>query len=247
MDCRDIAPHLAGLAEEGTPAPAPEISGHLAECDACRRHLQAQRDVHGLLRARAGSLQGRAPETLRARLAGAAASRRSWTQRLGPLRMPVAATATLALLGSLLYGLTGVSSTVLAAQLTLDHLKCSRFASRATTVNPAQATREWSSRYEWAPRVPAASRTGRATLRGMRRCLYGHGHLAHLLYEVDGTVVSLFVMPRAERTATAVPAAHGVFGQRARVWADGDQTFAMVGDVPAERLAGLAEQFRAAE
>ena len=81
----------------------------------------------------------------------------------------------------------------------------------------------------------------------MRRCLYGHGHLAHLLYEVDGTVVSLFVMPRAERTATAVPAAHGVFGQRARVWADGDQTFAMVGDVPAERLARLAEQFRAAE
>jgi hypothetical protein len=136
---------------------------------------------------------------------------------------------------------------VLAAQLALDHLKCVRLVGSGTTVNPVVATREWTSRYQWTPRLPPPNRTGRATLRGVRRCLYGHGHLAHLLYEVDGRVISLFVLPRGEHPATATPEAHGFLGQRARVWAEGDQTYAMVGDVPDERLASLAEQFRGAE
>jgi anti-sigma factor RsiW len=247
IDCRDVAPQLTGLAEDGAPAPSPEVARHLAECGACRRDLRAQRDVHGLLRARASSLQGRAPETLQARLADQRAARRSWASRSGPLRMPVAATLMLAVLGSLVYGLTGVSSTVLAAQLALDHLKCARFVAPDATVNPAVAMREWTSRYRWTPRMPAPDRTGRATLRSVRRCLYGHGHLAHLMYDVDGRVVSLFVMPRVEHPATATPAAHRLLGQHARVWSESDQTYAMVGDVPAERLASLAGQFRGAE
>ena len=49
--------------------------------------------------------------------------------RWAPLRLPVAATALIAVLGVVVYGLTSASSTVLAAQLALDHLKCVRLVS----------------------------------------------------------------------------------------------------------------------
>jgi anti-sigma factor RsiW len=247
IDCREIAPQLAALAEDGAPAPEPEVAEHLADCGACRQHLVAQRDIHTLLRGRAASLQGRAPEALQARLAAQPAGQPSWARRLGPLRIPVAATVTLALLGAVMYGLTGVSSTVLAAQLAVDHVKCARLTPTAQPVDPAVAAREWTSRYHWTPQVPPAVRADPATLRGVRRCLYGHGHLAHLLYHVDGRVVSLFVMPRAEPLAASAPVPQRVFGQHARIWTEGNQTFVMVGDVPAERLAGLADRFRGAE
>jgi hypothetical protein len=81
----------------------------------------------------------------------------------------------------------------------------------------------------------------------VRRCLYGHGHLAHLLYDIDGRVVSLFVMPRSEYPAGEAPATHEFLGQHAEVWATGDQSFAIVGDVAPEALASLAQEFRAAE
>ena len=68
--------------------------------------------MHGLLRARATTLQGRAPEALRTRLAEQLQPRASATRRWLPLRMPVAATLVLTMLGTILYGLTSSSSTV---------------------------------------------------------------------------------------------------------------------------------------
>ena len=43
----------------------------------------------------------------------------------------------------MLYGLTGSSATVLAAQLALDHLKCVKLVTTGTVVNPVQAARDW--------------------------------------------------------------------------------------------------------
>jgi anti-sigma factor RsiW len=246
--CNDISPLLAALAEahEGA-TPDPRAARHLAECGACQRSLSVQRDMHSLLRARAGSLQGRAPDALRSRLAAQLAPRTPVARRWAPLRMPVAATVLLALTGVLTWGLTGASSTVLAAQLTLDHLKCARLVSPGTAVNPGQAVKEWAQRYDWTPRVPSPSPARKASLVGVRRCLYGHGHLAHLLYEIDGHTVSVFVMPRHDYPADAAPARHDFLGQHAEVWADGDQSFAVVGDVTPETLSSLAAEFRAAE
>lgn len=246
-DCRDIAPHLASLAEDATAAPAPDVARHLEACGACQRSLRVQREMHGLLRARAGTLQHRAPDALRDRLVGQLEQRPPVTRRLLPLRMPVAATLVLGFLGVLLYGLTSASSTVLAAQLALDHLKCVKLVSAGTVVNPVQAARDWAQQYHWTPKMPPAPKARKASLLGVRRCLYGHGHLAHLLYEVDGRVVSLFVMPRSEHPADEAPAAHDFLGQHAQLWASGDQTFAVVGDVAPEQLARLADEFRAAE
>jgi anti-sigma factor RsiW len=247
--CFEIAPLLAALAEDHeSVVPDPHVARHLAECGACQRSLRLQREMHGLLRARAGSLQERAPESLRARLTSqVVAARPAAARRWAPLRMPVAATMLLAFLGVATYGVTSASSTVLAAQLTLDHLKCMRLVSPGGVVNPVQAVKEWAQRYDWTPRVPAPPAARKASLVGVRRCLYGHGHLAHLLYEVDGHTVSVFVMPRSEYPVGATPARHDFLGQHAEMWASGEQSFAVVGDVPSETLASMAAEFRAAE
>jgi len=246
--CNDIAPLLAAMAEahQGF-TPDPRAERHLAECGACQRSLRVQADMHSLLHARAGSLRGSAPDVLRGRLDAQLATRRPVARRWAPLRMPVAATVLLALTGVLTYGLTGTSSTVLAAQLTLDHLKCARLVSPGAAVNPGQAVKEWAQHYDWTPRVPSPSPARKASLVGVRRCLYGHGHLAHLLYEIHGHTVSVFVMPRSEYPADAAPARHDFLGQHAEVWADGDQSFAVVGDVDPQTLSSLAAEFRAAD
>ena len=246
--CHDIAPLLAELAEHpDSPVADPRAASHLAECSSCQRSLLLQREMHGLLRARADSLCGRAPDSLRERLMAQGAAGPVSTSRWAPLRMPVAATVLLALLGVMAYGLTSASSTVLAAQLALDHLKCARLVSPGTTINPVQAVREWAQQYDWSPRIPAPAPARKASLVGVRRCLYGHGHLAHLLYDVDGHTVSLFVMPRSDYPAGIAPARHDFLGQHAEVWASGDQSFAIVGDVAPATLATLAAEFRAAE
>lgn len=246
--CHEMAPLLAQLADDHAgPVSDPRLARHLAECAVCQRSLRVQREMHGLLRARAVTLQGRAPDALRARLMAQAGQGRPVVRRFAPLRMPVAATVLLAFLGVALYGTTSASSTVLAAQLALDHLKCVRLVAPGVTVNPVQAVKEWAHQYQWTPRMPAAPAGRRSSLVGVRRCLYGHGHLAHLLYDVDGHTVSVFVMPRSEYPAGAAPARHDFLGQHAEVWADGDQTFAVVGDVAPEMLSALATEFRAAE
>ncbi len=246
--CQDIAPLLAAMADapEGT-APDLRATAHLAECDGCQRALWVQQDVHGLLRARAGALQGQAPAALRTAISAQVPPARAAGRRWIPVGMPVAATLLLALLGVFTYGATSASSSVLAAQLALDHLKCSRLVSPGASVNPVQVVKDWAQRYDWTPRVPTPSPARKAALIEARRCLYGHGHLAHLLYEIDGRTVSVFVMPRQEYPAAAAPARHDFLGQHAEVWAEGDQSFAVVGDLAPETMAAVAAELRAAD
>lgn len=245
--CLDFESLLPTLAEDpAAPEPGTSAAQHLARCRTCRERLQMEREMHALLRARAGALEARAPDGLRTRIADGMASTASGRRRWALVRMPVAATLLLAMVGSVGYGLTSASSTVLAAQLALDHLKCVRLVSPDVALNPVQAVREWAQRYQWTPRMPTAARVQKASLVGVRRCLYGHGHLAHLLYDVDGETISVFVMPRSEYPASAAPARHTFLGQQAEVWAHGDQSFAIVGDVDAATLTTLAQEFRAA-
>ena len=202
--------------------------------------------MHGLLRERSSGLQPRAPEALRVRCAGHVRASSWWSARNAFWRVPVAASALIATLGVLTYGLTSLSPGVLAAQLTLDHLKCARLVTPGTSVDASAALAEWARRYDWRPPVLATPSSRRASLIGVRRCLYGHGHLAHLLYDVDGRTVSVFVMPRRDYPADAPPAQHAWLGQRAEVWAHGAQSFAVIGDVPDATLTSMAEAFRAA-
>jgi anti-sigma factor RsiW len=158
----------------------------------------------------------------------------------------VAATLLLTLLVLGTYSLTSTSNTVLAAQLALDHLKCVKLVQDPTGagLDPAAAGDDWEQAYHWSINVPQGRAEDGTKLIGVRRCLYGHGHLAHLLYNVNGRIVSLFVMPRADHEASEQAALLAVFGHETRVWASGAHTFAMVSDADVEGLDRLERQFR---
>ena len=163
--CRQIAPQLAALDQEHAPQVAdPQLARHLAECGPCRRSLQVQRAMHGLLRARSNSLQPRAPESLKTKLAheirASAASRRRWA----PWRAAVAAAAVIGVLGTITYGLTSLSQRVLAAQLTLDHIKCARLVPPRAAVDVSAETRAWAQRHASALPLPASVSARSASL-----------------------------------------------------------------------------------
>ncbi|HIE95377.1 MAG TPA: hypothetical protein EYQ83_21865 [Acidobacteria bacterium] len=59
-----------------------------------------------------------------------------------------------------------------------------------------------------------------------RSCEYDGGHMAHLLYEVDGRQVSLFVVPDVRHTERSID----VVGHQARLWSADDVGYVLVGD-----------------
>jgi len=245
--CHDIEPLLGRLADDDLDAASRvHVDAHLEACPSCRRLAAVQVDVRDLLVARADGLRARASDRLQARVeAGVAARRRraAWN----PFRMPVAAAAALTLVVMGIYAVTGASTTVLAAQLALDHVKCVTIVrdGEPAGLDSHRVGHEWHERYDWTPRIPDVPAEMATRLISVRRCLYGHGHLAHLLYNVNGRVVSLFVMPRADYPVDDAGAVRELFGQQARLWASGDQTYALVTDADAEGLDRLAGQFRA--
>lgn len=243
--CLEIEPLLALHADEALGAAQQAlVAGHLEVCASCRASAAAQRAVRDLLVARAPHLRTSASHDLQHRVAAAFPTRRQpvWA----PFRLPVAATLVLTVLVVGGISLTGSSTTVLAAQLALDHLKCVRIVQDTSPggIDPVLAGEAWERTYKGPLAIPAADPAAGSTLIGVRRCLYGHGHLAHLLYNVNGRIVSLFVMPRADHEASDQATLRNVFGQQARVWSAGDQTFALVSDVEAEALGRLERQFR---
>lgn len=247
--CNEIEPWLAreadgDLDEAGRAA----VADHLATCAECRQAAAVQHGMRDLLVARADGLRTPAPAALAARIA-AQVDRGTQRPAWAPFRVPMAATALLTLLTVGTYGLTGSSTTVLAAQLALDHLKCVKIVEGGDPagLDPHRVADDWAQAYDWTLEVPDVPADVAARLIGARRCLYGHGHLAHLLYNVNGRVVSLFVMPRSEHPAGEAAELRQLFGQQARVWAQGHQTFALVSDVDAQGLDRLEQHFRAAD
>ena len=59
----------------------------------------------------------------------------------------------------------------------------------------------------------------------VRRCIYGDGRAAHLLYRVDGEPVSLFILPGLVRPADQL----SLFGYDEVVWNSGGRTLMLVG------------------
>jgi hypothetical protein len=58
----------------------------------------------------------------------------------------------------------------------------------------------------------------------VRRCLYGDGRAAHLMYRLNGEPVSLFVIPGLSRPADDL----SLFGHEQVVWTAGDRTYMLV-------------------
>jgi len=149
----------------------------------------------------------------------------------------MAAGLVLALVGVLIYGLTASSTTTLAAQLTLDHVKCFVLSRESgAPVTPEVVEAQLSERYGWAINVPGDSEANQLRLVGGRRCLYGEGTIAHILYRHNGAPLSLFMLPDSVRTAGIVD----VMGHEAIIWAQNRRTFVLLGSEPRDRLEKIA-------
>ena len=200
--CSDIDPLTTRVADsEATAAERGRVEAHVRECAPCHRRIHAEREARQLVRERAGILVGHAPLGLRARCATtrvqAAAPVRRPLPLLSRAAWPVALAATLvlAVAGSALYGLVVDPSKAVAAQLTLDHLKCFTLFEEPAGLAPSDVQAELKSRHGIDIVLPSGEAASGLTLVGGRRCLYLDGSIAHLLYRKGAVQISVFVLP----------------------------------------------------
>jgi anti-sigma factor RsiW len=221
------------------------VAEHVLTCPSCRSTMTSGRQVRQLLRERTTDLRSTAPADLRRRI-------EVQVGRLAPMAVPghrprvgwaprsAAAALLLGLLGMIAAGTLAPRGTLLAAQLGFDHLKCLWLADRHHGADAVQLARGWQLERGWTIEVPPSSAADRLELVALRRCLYGDGEMAHLVYERDGRSVSLFILPRPRETAPEVE----IMGLGAVAWSRDGRTYAVVGDVPLDELTQLAAYLR---
>jgi anti-sigma factor RsiW len=214
------------------------VETHLAHCPACRDGVPVERAARAILRAHRTALM--AQEAGRGHAAGSEPGRPlGWMGRLTAAGLA----AGLVLGAATIVELMPVKSNVVfAAQAAVDHVRCLLLAAPLTHADGAvEMEREIARQYGWSVRVPA-SEPG-VTLLGVRRCPWGIGPHAHLMYGVGDRTVSLFITPGVERETAEL----SLFGHVERVWASGGQTYALVArGVPVAELDRLAAYFRRA-
>lgn len=232
MTCEQVEAQLARYVDGEHLSEAAAIRGHLDTCDACRASAHAQSVARTVLRARAAELSPMAPPGLRTRIVANApqdlkTSRPqdlAWTGRLSAF---AAAAVFVLTVGAVLLPVTTIRSTaLLAAQLALDHLKCFTIEGDADgkPITKAQAEAALKQEYGLDVVVPDARVGDRLELMAVRRCLYGDGRAAHLMYRLDGEPVSLFVIPGLARPDADL----SLFGHDQMVWTEGDRTYMLV-------------------
>ena len=231
MECNEFEGSLAAVADGGaSPDEAARVARHVGSCAACRQALEAQTTARSVLRARAPQLAATAPPGLRTRITANVRAERagagilSWGGRLSAFS--AAALLVLAIGAALLPVVTARSTVVLAAQLALDHLKCFTIDGDGDgpVMNDGEAEATIKRDYGWTINVPASAEAEGMALLAVRRCLYGDGFAAHVLYRVNGEPVSLFIMPGLARPAAEL----GVLGHDEMVWTQGDHTYMLV-------------------
>ncbi len=221
------------------------VNEHLAGCQPCGRRAKAEGAARRVMMVRAASLSPRAPADLRARCAALAprSGRLRWWAFPGWRRFSLAS-ASLAMLvvaAVLTYGVVSHSPTVLAAELSLDHLKCfAFFEPRGAHADPEAVARQLEQDYGWRLRVPGDLPSQQLTLLGARRCLSTDGRVAHVLYRHAGRPVSLFMMPHTSRPETKVAVGDRVV----TIWSRGDTSYVLLGDGTERELQPIAAYFK---
>jgi anti-sigma factor RsiW len=236
MNCAQVEEQLPRYVDGEHVDMAAAIAAHIETCEACRASAHAQTAARTVLKARAAQLSPIAPPGFRTRVAAnidqlkplspqaLEPSVLGWTGRLSAF----AAAAMLVLtLGAVLLPVATIRSTaVLAAQLALDHLKCFTIDGDADGQPIARADAEATllRDFDFSVSVPASLPSEQLELLAVRRCLYGDGRAAHLMYRVNGEPVSLFIVPGLTRPATEL----SLFGHDEVVWTQGDRTYMLV-------------------
>lgn len=245
-DCTRVDPLLTAYVDGAlAPDEARAVSRHLADCSVCAEAAQAERDardaiVQARLVLRTATVPAALIEQCRLQSQGAA---RAWS-RPRWVRLAVAASLLVAV-GGALYGVTAVSSTALAAELTADHVKCIAMNTAfGTHQSVRQVAADLADRFAWRTNAPAAAeRLAGLTLVGERLCLYGEGRAAHVMFtDAQGAPVSLFMLPRTVRQ----PDARTIFGYHSRIWSLAGHTFVLVTHAPDAETEQLAATLRAA-
>ena len=240
--CRDIDPLVTPYLDgEATAAERSAVDTHLAVCPPCRLRAAAEAAARQVLRARKGEgLCSKTPVGLQTQCL--TLSRTGAPSRIGSRLVPLSMAAALAIVvgGVFVYGLTARSPTVLAAQLAVDHLKCfALFGSAAPTAVKTAESRV-RAQYGWQPPTADDSDPGELRLVGARRCLYGEGMLAHLLYRSQGRPISLFMLPETVH----LPSIVGALGYEALTWSGQGKTFVLLGHEPRVELERIAARLR---
>jgi anti-sigma factor (TIGR02949 family) len=232
MTCDDAQPLLPAYADGAmTGADRQEIDAHLATCSACRREVDIQAVLRDALAEHGRETAPVAPPWLRTRIAAQLAAEQAaevtvgWRTRLSAFA--AAAMVALAVGSVTLPILTGRSTIVLAAQLALDHMKCFVIDGHdhGETLSVAEAEAELLADYGWSLTMPPTAGADDARLVAVRRCLYGDGRAAHLLYRLGGEPVSLFILPGLERPSDELT----LLGYDEVVWNANGQTYMLIG------------------
>jgi anti-sigma factor RsiW len=250
-----VTPYVDG---ELAASDAQVVERHIGLCPPCRAKVATERAVRALMQMRRTDLcSGHAPSSLKGRcsamrqrldapvqppaIAGSAVrTTPRWRTRLAPLAL--AASLVLLVGGAFLYQATRSSATLMAAELTADHVKCFRLNSVLGTRDSHQAVEAAMARgFAWDMHLPPAD-TAQLELVGSRPCLYAEGRVAHIMYRHNGEPVSLFMLPREARREQLVE----VFGHQCRIWSEGDRTFVLVARNTAGEMEQVAALVRAA-
>lgn len=235
--CREIDPLFAPYIDgEATADQRAIVDAHLRACPKCRHHTALQSAVRETVRTKL--CRPCAPEELRTRCR-AAARAGVWpfgTTRSTIASISLAAALVLVLGGVLLYALTGLSPTVLAAQLTLDHVKCFAVHDTDQPIDARASEEQYAREYGADVHLPRAAIAG-LQLVAMRRCFCGEGAAAHAMYRLNGRPVSLYVIPDAARDRATTE----VFGHDAIIWSKANITYVLLSNEPRETLEALAK------
>jgi anti-sigma factor RsiW len=260
-----VTPYVDGQLES---AEREAVDQHLRACPPCHSRVAAEHAVRELIVARKRALtaccapdalhrrciqaarsdaaaRGRTTATARVgtSAAGAGAVRlgtSAWHARLAPL----AAAASLVLIvgAAFVYQLTASSSRVMAAELAADHIKCFALNGVLHTHDEAAAVESsMLSGFDWPMRLPSDAPKAGLELVGSRPCLYGQGKIAHIMYRHNGVPVSLFMLPKTERSQALVE----VMGHQAKIWCANDRTFVLVARAPKEDVERIASVVQA--
>lgn len=233
MTCREIEDRLPAYVDGTANGDAAAIAAHLDHCAACRASAHAQSVARAVLSSRAAHLAPLAPPGLGTRLRAQADARASATPAaegsLAWTRLSAFAAAVIVILtlGAVLLPVVTIRSTaVLAAQLALDHLKCFTIEGddNAAPIAKADAEATLKNEFDLSVAVPASVPAERLELLAVRRCLYGDGRAAHVMYRLDGEPLSLFIIPGLTRPAAEL----SLFGHEQIVWTQADRTYMLV-------------------
>jgi anti-sigma factor RsiW len=249
-DCSSIDPLVTPYVDgELAAAERLAVTQHLHACASCYSRVKAEQAVHDVLRARRDSLTAdHASAALRARCAaalpGSARGRivampaaAAFRRRVAPLALAASLVAIVG--GAFVYRATEASTTIMAAELAADHVKCFMLNGVVgTDSNPAAVEHSLETKFGWDAHLPERPEQAGLELVGERTCLYGEGRIAHIMYKHAGRPISVFMLPDDVRKQEVV----NVIGHQAAVWSVGSRTFVLLAREPradVERLASF--------